>query len=284
MGASTAKACIVLLLVALAMVLAACEDPDEEIVISSTAPNCSTGTATADISSDAPAWIEENFTCVEVAMDGDDIILKTRDLPPYPSYYYGAGHTLFDSTLPTDTTNTNRISAQDYTFTLTSTPTIATTSTPSGLGEVGVAVDGTIIFNNQTTPPDTLADEAATLDANTGHPNEEGIYHYHVEMAQLVTTGDDMVGIALDGFPIYGRYEQGETSAVFTGGPETEPTDGINWHEHATTEFPGGVPHYHIVEGYEETGTREPNMGITVELRYMVGSKMGGSKGRVARQ
>ena len=102
-------------------------------------------------------------------------------------------------------------------------------------------------------------------------------------MAQIVTTGDELIGIAIDGFPIYGRYEQGGSTAVFTGSLSTEPSGG-NWHEHSTNEFSGGVPHYHIVEGYMATGTSGSNSGLDVELRYMIGTEMAGTLGTVTNE
>lgn len=140
-------------------------------------------------------------------------------------------------------------------------------------GEIGIAVDGTILFNNQADPPDTLAVEASSLDTNTGHPTGGGIYHYHVEMAQIVSSGDELIGIALDGFPIYGSTEQDGSAAGFTGSASTEATE--NWHSHALNEFSADTYHYHIVTGYTETD----DSGTPVDLLYMIGSNMAGTVG-----
>ena len=243
-------------------------------------PDCSTGTASAEFSSDVPTWIQNNFICIKASADGTNIVIETRDLPVYTSYYYGSNHDRYDSTPPTDPSNPNTISEQSYTLTIPSSPAVAASPSQSGLGEVGVAVDGTILFNNQAAPGDSLANEESTLDANTGHPSQPGIYHYHVEMAQIVTVGDELIGIALDGFPIYGAIEQDGSAAGFIGMLDTEPVGG-NWHEHATTEFPGGVPHYHVVTGYQETATSGSNMGMAVDLRYLIGTEMAGTVGTV---
>lgn len=150
-------------------------------------------------------------------------------------------------------------------------PAEASSTTESGLGEIGVAVDGTIIFNNQANPPDTLAVEASSLDTNGGHPTGGGVYHYHVEMASIVSTGDELIGIAIDGFPIYGRFDQGGNTSVFTGSTGAEAA--VNWHSHTTNEFSTATVHYHIVTGYTESG---------VELRYMIGSNLAGTVGSVS--
>lgn len=265
---------------ALALMLGACSS--DSTSSTSSAPDCSTGTTSETFSSDTPTWISGNFTCVDVTVSGDNIIIQTLDQPPYPSYYYPSGHTLNSTIEPTDTTNPNEISEQSYTFTIPASPAIASSTTATGLGEVGVAIDGTVIFNNEADAPDTLANEASTLDENTGHPAQNGNYHYHVEMAQIVTTGDELIGIALDGFPIYGRFEQGGSTAVFSGGASAEPSGG-NWHDtHTPADFTTNTPHYHIVESFTEVGTSGSNKDQTVELRYMIGSEMAGTVGSVS--
>ncbi|MCZ6552786.1 MAG: YHYH protein, partial [SAR324 cluster bacterium] len=205
------KAIRIVLLAGLGLAAAGCAADDSS---SKKVPDCSTGTASAEFSSDVPTWIQDNFTCIKASMDGSNIVIETRDLPVYTSYYYGSTHDRYDPTPPTDTSNPNLISEQSYTLTIPSSPAVAASPSQSGLGEVGVAVDGTILFNNQAAPGDSLANEESTLDANDGHPSGQGIYHYHVEMSQLTAGDANLIGIALDGFPIFGAREANNSVAV----------------------------------------------------------------------
>src|SRR3712207_6325045 len=45
---------------------------------------------TTNISSDAPAWIKDNFHCVTVKVCSDTYVFTTNDLPPYKTAYYSS--------------------------------------------------------------------------------------------------------------------------------------------------------------------------------------------------
>ena len=152
-----------------ALLLGACSS-DSTTATTSSAPDCSSGSQAGTFSSDTPAWISDNFTCVDVAVSGDNYVFQTRDLPPYTSVYYDTSETLYDANAKGDVVNPNTIAEKSYTMTVPASPAIASSTTETGLGEIGIAVDGTIIFNNQANPPDTLAQEESSLDTNTGHP------------------------------------------------------------------------------------------------------------------
>lgn len=99
----------------------------------------------------------------------------------------------------------------------------------------------------------TGAGNVPALDACGGHINE-GFYHNHIFAetinAKYVRHGiedvectavpqiedDEWIGLAMDGYPIYGREEAGD-----------RPTDldACNGHVAATAEYPEGVYHYH---------------------------------------
>lgn len=260
---------------ALALLAVGCASDDSG---SSKAPDCSKGTQEGKFSKDVPTWIQNNFSCVKVKMDGDTIVIQTRDLPPYTSYYYGSDHDRYDPTEPT-TPNPNLIAEQDYEFRIPSNPAIAGSTSESGLGEIGVAVDGVVLFNNQANPPDTLAEEVDTLDVNTGHATEQGIYHYHVEAANLSADDDNLVGIAIDGFPIFGAREADNSIAVdATADSPAEPSGG-NWfddHTHTAVSgnFPDTIAHYHIVSNWLPDGA--------TEVRYLVSSQLAGTAGSVS--
>lgn len=239
---------------------------------SSDVPDCSNGSEAGVFEGDVPSWIQDNFTCVKVTADGDELVIETRNLPPYTSWYYGSDSDRFDDTEPEDDRNPNRIEEQDVTMTVTSDPEIAGSPSDTALGVVGIAVDGVVIYNDEANPPDLIGDEAYTFDVHGGHPQNNGVYHYHTEPPELTDDDDNLVGIAADGFPIFGRRDRDDTSVDFTG------TDD-NWHDDDDTALFEGenMPHYHIVEDNLTETTSHGDQ----QLRYMVSSEYGGTPGMV---
>ena len=99
--------------------------------------------------------------------------------------------------------NPNRIKAQNYSFSLPASPTLA--SSPSCIyGQVGIMNDGVPLFDGfDAEYRDAVAHE--TQDAWEGHPDESGEYHYHGFAKNYVTDSvATVVGFAFDGFPITG--------------------------------------------------------------------------------
>jgi hypothetical protein len=237
-------------------------------------PDCSSGTITTNIDSNVPAWVQNNFTCVRAFMSGTNIVIETRSLPPYTSYYYGASTSYaarHDTTAPT-TPNPNVIATQTVVMTVPSSPAVATSQVSSGLGIVGIAVNGVVLFNDSANPPDNIADELATMDSHGGHPTLGGIYHYHNAASAIYTLSNDtngvLLGIALDGFPIYGKKNSSGT-LVFASGNNWVAANG----DTALTTY----PHYHAVyNNYLTTSS-----GTSVELAYLIGDYMAGTKGTV---
>jgi hypothetical protein len=146
-------------------------------------------------------------------------------------------------------------------------PTKAASTTVSNMGTIGTMISGAALFNAydgtgspamQQNVSYTFTDAAgqtqtaAFLDNCNGHytPAQNGnVYHYHgvsgCVTAQVDTAGgpSHIIGIALDGFPIYGgRDLQGQ---VIT----TAQLDACNGITSATPEFPSGVYHYVLPEG-----------------------------------
>jgi hypothetical protein len=252
--------------VALAILVPGCADEDGDS--SSKVPDCSSGSTSKNIDSDVPDWIENNFTCIRASVDGNNIVIQTRDLPPYKSYYWGSSSDRYDPTVPTKV-NPNKIAEQNVKMTVPASPAVASAPSASGLGVIGIAVDGVGIFNDEAAPGDVLADELDTFDVNSGHPTSGGMYHYHSEPANLTIDKSALVGIAIDGFPIFGRTNESGSSVFATGN---------NWHTADDTSlFSDNTPHYHIVYDNPEKQTD----GDTVQVRYMVGTYLGGTVGTV---
>ena len=118
-------------------------------------------------------------------------------------------------------------------------------------GAVGVLLTGSVLFSALDAPGrDAVAHE--TQDGCQGHPQVSGVYHYH----SVTTCLDDkrlpgghsaLVGYAIDGFGIFGRY--GENGVLLKsadldachGHTHAIPWDGktvVMYHYHATWDFP----------------------------------------------
>ncbi len=110
--------------------------------------------------------------------------------------------------------NPNRISKYKVLLQLPANPQIAAEPTCVPMGMIGFAISGVAIFNAL----DALGRDAPAheiQDKCDGHPERSGQYHYHDLSRCLNDTRSgpggtsDLLGYALDGFGIYGSYENG---------------------------------------------------------------------------
>ncbi len=192
------------------------------------------------------------------------------------------------STLPLSTTVTS--------YTLDICPQKADTATTTGGGAIGWMISGAAMFNPYEADMSTVAmadnasytftdgngitQTASFLDTCNGHetPTNAGAeYHYHSWSSCLVTEAGDtasgpshIIGIANDGFPIYGdRDIDGKLIDV-------SQLDECNGLTSATPEFPNGVYHYVLPSGATTTsqaaprclhGTVPSSLSVAIALR-----------------
>jgi hypothetical protein len=146
-------------------------------------------------------------------------------------------------------TNPNRIQSQTVHFELAAMPTLAKRARCAPAA-VGILLTGVALFNALDAPGrDAVAHE--TQDRCHGHPQQGGVYHYH----SLTNCIDDkpgpdgsspLVGYAIDGFGIYGPYENGRqltTADLDACHGRTGPVDWDGrkvtmYHYVATVDFP----------------------------------------------
>ncbi len=148
--------------------------------------------------------------------------------------------------------NPNSIRAQSFTWTVPAKPTVAATPSCTSLGPIGVMTNGVVIFNALD---DAGRDAGAheVQDSCQGHPQKQGVYHYHDFSTCLQTAATEaagsstLVGYALDGFGIYVERDasgnlpsdadldacHGRTSTVMWDGQLTEM-----YHYDVTLEYP----------------------------------------------
>ena len=151
-------------------------------------------------------------------------------------------------------------------------PTKAPVPTAVNAGAIGVLISGSVLFgaaeiagHRATTLKDNASSSfkspsgatitARFLDRCNGHPtpvNAGNSYHYH-GLSECVTSMVDhkngpshLIGVALDGFPIYGDKDMnGQTIAP-------QRLDACNGIHSPTPEFPQGVYHYVLPSGVKE--------------------------------
>ncbi len=201
--------------------------------------------------------------------DACTMSLATTGVPPYHAdYYLGPAGPGGASVAVTPVTGTamavfpysgSNIAGATATFNVC--PSKALATTPTGLGPIGYTIAGEALFNpyeaNGSTP--ALTDNVSyTFTASGKHETASFIdacnshaaggpggatWHYHAVpvcvTAQLDGSGPShLLGIALDGFPIYGgRDANGNVVS-------TAQLDACNGITSPTPEFPNGAYHY----------------------------------------
>ncbi len=191
----------------------------------------------------AVAW-RPDFT---MTLQGDRRVFATNDLPDHTTGVFPINPT--DPAFQYDR-NPNRIQTQQVAFSLPATPTLDA-QPHCAPGAVGILLTGAVLFNALDAPGrDAVAHE--TQDACQGHPQESGVYHYHsvstcLDDKRLPDGHSGLVGYAIDGFGIYGRYGDGgkllssadldachgHTHAILWNGKMV-----VMYHYHATWDFP----------------------------------------------
>ena len=199
-----------------------------------------TTTPTTPATSGLPAMYARFQSAVTVSLEGSTVVLRSTSVPDHKSPYWGVGHALYEAPHDGMVVNPNRIVSQTLTLRVPSSPTLASTPSDTPMGPIGMAVNGVPLFNQYAAGRTPLTSEIATFDRHNGHPQQTGQYHYHLEPAWL-TAGNgpsSLIGVLLDGFPVYGPKE--------TDGTTPSALDSCNGHTHATVDVPAGRYHYHV--------------------------------------
>ncbi len=215
---------------------------------------------------DLPVVFSKFNNSVQISVEGNFVVLQSDGLPLHGSPYYQG--TQWEATLyeayngsnPAFMLNPNRIALQNLTFKIPVNPQPATTHEATPMGPMGISVNGVPIYNQYAGGGAPLTAEINSFDQYNGHPQMSGQYHYHVEPLYLTAIGgrDALIGFLLDGFPIYGPLENGNTLT-------TADLDIYHGHTGVTNDYPAGIYHYHI----------------TADAPYINGSGFYGTKGTV---
>lgn len=184
------------------------------------------------------AFAEFDTDNTDIYIDGSDVVIETNGFPNHTTVYWGEGHPLYieepdvaltPSIIPNfDGSSSLMVSAN---------PQLATNSTATQLGAIGISVSGAHIFNDQE-GNGPLDGAIASLDYTGAHIGPS-VYHYHLEPKAWSEDDEELIGILADGFFIYGR------KCNSTG---TYPTnlDESGGHTSTTQHTTEAEYHYHV--------------------------------------
>ncbi|MFK7950736.1 MAG: YHYH protein [Saprospiraceae bacterium] len=217
------------------------------------------GTTTPELHAAFDEFDADNF---EIYIDGEEVVIESNGYPNHTSPYWSnttarsatdpMGNTLATPAAsenhpmfvePTTTSHAEMAPGNiddfsgSYTLRIPLSPELASSSSATGLGAIGIAVSGGMIYNDEEGPNVPLDDAAPSLDYNGAHTGPQS-YHYHLEPKAWSDDDGKLIGIMSDGFFIYGRQD-------YDGNYPTD-LDESGGHFGPTTHNPDGEYHYHI--------------------------------------
>ncbi len=192
---------------------------------------------------------------VRLGHDDRFLILRSQGYPNHPTALFP------------NSGNPNTIRVQNFLFRLPLAPKVAGKITRVPMGPIGVALNGVVFFNPFEAGGMNAVEgySEVWLDSCCGHPQQEGVYHYHKYPSCLKSPFPDdglrhspVIGFAFDGFPVHGPYEEaGVMARDLTGRVALDVCSGHSdklrgYHYHVT---PGRFPY--TFGGY--AGAPEPS-------------------------
>lgn len=233
------------------------------------AVNDSSATASATASSSSSASTKAGLKKatwgknMKVSYGTSTIRLRSNGIPNHSrSEYYAVPNA--GVVVPTQATATavlDPTTTQSYDYKIPTTPKKISKTTAAPLGSIGMMISGSVLFNPYEGDGSTIAmasnftiaapngSKAPFVDTCSGHPTPAmggggGQYHYHglpacVSKEVDTSTGaSHIIGIAFDGFPIYGKRD---IKGKVIPASKLDKCNGIT---SATPEFPNGIYHY----------------------------------------
>ena len=169
----------------------------------------STDTTINNVVKSIPANVQQ------VRYTGTDVYIKATGIPDYNIGPFNG--------------NPNVPANDNATFDIPRNPQPATTHTATGLGAIGVLINGVDVFNMSDAMSyqnlnvwhnNAGVVEAPSFDAAKAHPQQQGVYHNHENPVSLeseigaTSTNPTVIGYAIDGYPIMNDY-----ASLTSGGP-----------------------------------------------------------------
>ena len=209
-----------------------------------------------------PAFAEFDTDNVTVVLSGTNVLVESNGMPNHESPYWSnttersavdpRGMTLVTPAAPTDhplfvepsATTYERMAPGNiddfngsYALTISANPTQAASSSATGLGPIGIAVSGAMIYNDQEGPNVPIDAAIVSLDFNGAHTGPQS-YHYHLEPVSWSEDDNKLIGVMADGFFLYGRRDYDNSYP--------DDLDASGGHFGPTPHNPDGEYHYHI--------------------------------------
>jgi len=234
----------------------ACEQPDGYVADNSDTDDSGSASSALNL-----AFSEFDSTNVTIYLDGNEVVLESNGHPNHTSPYWSnttertingpmGAHTTpaaaedhplfvaptvtsFDQMAPGNIDDFNG----SYTLRVPVSPEKATNTTATGLGAIGIAVSGGMIYNDEEGPNVPLDEAVVSLDYTGAHTGPQS-YHYHLETKAWSNDDDKLIGVMADGFFLYGRKEP--------DGTYPDDLDESGGHVGITPHSSEPVYHYHI--------------------------------------
>jgi len=178
--------------------------------------------ARIEISDPGEGYTEAPIVVISGGREDKPKIVQTTPFRDIVTTDYDNLYFYVDSTgIPDHSFVQTNVERQNFVFQIPRFPAVPTTKTETPLGSIGVAINGVAIFNAKAAETEVLngttytinaveSHEELGIDDGSGHPQEDGIYHYHSDPIKVYDKNSSVhspiIGFAFDGFPIYGPY------------------------------------------------------------------------------
>ncbi len=214
----------------------ACDQPDGYVSDNSDTNDTVSSNALHEAYNDFDA---DNFN---IYLDGNEVVIESNGLPNHTSPYWSSTHPLYVAPTVTNAASMAPGNIDDfngsYTLRVPTNPVKASSTSSTGLGPIGIAVSGSMIYNDEEGPNVPLDNAVPSLDYTAAHTGPQS-YHYHLEPKAWSNDDDVLIGIIADGFFLYGR----KCSATGTYPTDLDDSGG---HTSTTQHNSDGEYHYHI--------------------------------------
>ncbi len=209
-----------------------------------------------------PAYADFDPESYTIYIDDDEVVIETDGLPNHTSPYWSTTHPLYVA--PTVTTTQQMAPGNidnfngSYTLRVPIEPQLASSSSATGLGAIGLAVSGSVIYNDQEGPNIPLDNAVGSLDYTAAHTGPQS-YHYHLEPKAWSDDDDALIGIISDGFFLYGRKcastgsYPGDLDASGGHMSTTQHCSEEHYHYHIENELYLGLYYILFPEDYQGT-------------------------------
>jgi hypothetical protein len=196
---------------------------------------------------------------VTLTKTAGNVSVETNGFPDHKSSYFNSSDACYEAISSAATTagravNPNKIASQTIAATIPFAGVPGSSVTATGLGVIGIAVDGTSIYNNAAAPGDSIYNEVKTFDNCEGHPDNQSRYHYHIQPPSISSSDSRFIGVMRDGHPIYGiKDADGSPPSLDKAGGHvgtTPDSTEIVYHYHVNLQTAGSDSAYFISTGY----------------------------------